>query len=282
MKTVKEPSLTAHTLIYDSACPMCTIYTKAFIKYGYLDRNGRVPYQEVNFEQCPNIQRQDAADKIVLFNRQTGEVSYGIDSLVKVLAAKHRWIGTIYKLKPVSCLFTYLYAFVSYNRKCIAPSPEGTSVTTCQPSVSFPARISFIIITGLLVHLLVSWYFQQFLASFMVANPVPDILLFGAQFIFQWCVFKLLKQQNFYEYSGQLAFVSIIGALLLGVAGSGLMLLWLLGIKVTFLATVVYGMVYLYMFYLHYKRTTLYSWSKWLCVSWMLYRLLIYPLVFSY
>lgn len=281
MKHLK-PSLTNHTLIYDEACPMCNMYTKAFIKQGYLDNEGRIPYQVVPFEQCPQLSAQRAANEIALLNRQTGEVTYGIDSLLKVLSARYRCLGKFCNLKLVHILLQYLYTFVSYNRKCIAPAPEKNSTNACQPSVSWSSRIAFIISAGVIVHLLVTWYFKSFLGNFMVTAPVVDFMLYAAQFVFQLGFFFSLKQRNWYDYSGQLAFVSLTGALALGISGTLLYVLSLFGVQVTFLAITVYGMVYMMMFYLHFRRLQVYNWSKWLCATWFIYRLLIYPLVFIY
>jgi predicted DCC family thiol-disulfide oxidoreductase YuxK len=41
MKTLKD-----HTLLYDATCPMCRLYTRAFVSSGMLDQEGRAPYQE--------------------------------------------------------------------------------------------------------------------------------------------------------------------------------------------------------------------------------------------
>ena len=36
METLRD-----HTIIYDDECPMCNIYTRAFVKHGLLDKKGR-------------------------------------------------------------------------------------------------------------------------------------------------------------------------------------------------------------------------------------------------
>ncbi|MBL4678763.1 MAG: DUF393 domain-containing protein, partial [Mucilaginibacter sp.] len=63
-----------YTILYDAECPMCNIYTKAFVKTGLLDKDGRAPYQELPQDACPLVNRQRAADEIALINRETGEV----------------------------------------------------------------------------------------------------------------------------------------------------------------------------------------------------------------
>jgi len=41
MKTLKN-----HMILFDAECPMCRVYTHAFVKTGMLDHNGRSSYQE--------------------------------------------------------------------------------------------------------------------------------------------------------------------------------------------------------------------------------------------
>ena len=45
MKTLKN-----HILIYDKDCPMCAVYSSAFIGSGMLDKNGREAFCEISLE----------------------------------------------------------------------------------------------------------------------------------------------------------------------------------------------------------------------------------------
>jgi hypothetical protein len=75
--------------------------------------------------------------------------------------------------------------------------------------------------------------------------------------------------------------IKLFGALLLGALGIGLLFIQKLGINISLLAPVSYGIVYMFMFLEHLKRVKLYQISAWLCVSWFVFRLAIYPLVFK-
>lgn len=277
MKTLEK-----HTLIYDEECPLCQVYTGQFIKQGLLDKEGRTAYQTMDFDKYPFIDKKLAANKIVLLNTQTGEATYGIDSLIKVLSHQYSFIDRVSKFKWVYTFLTLLYQFVSYNRKIVAPGPVNNK-QVCTPSISLTWRILFIAFNALVVHVTVTWYFKTFLSQYLHSGMrIPDVVLFIAQIIFQGIVFKGLKQSNFYDYAGQLSFISFLGALLLGFLGIGLVLLLHLGVQIGLLATVSYGIVYMFMFYEHWRRVGLYKWSKYLCVSWILFRILIYSLVFIY
>lgn len=74
MKTLKN-----HLILFDEECPMCRMYTSAFVSTGLLDKAGRAAYQEMSAQACPMVDRQRAADEIALVNQETGEVTYGID-----------------------------------------------------------------------------------------------------------------------------------------------------------------------------------------------------------
>jgi hypothetical protein len=80
-KPIFMANLSDHLILYDAECPMCRSYTRAFVKTGMLDNNGRAAYQQEQAVQaCPMVNLQRAVNEIALVNRQTGEVTYGIES----------------------------------------------------------------------------------------------------------------------------------------------------------------------------------------------------------
>jgi predicted DCC family thiol-disulfide oxidoreductase YuxK len=274
-------TLTNHTLIYDAECPLCNAYTSQFIKQGMLDKNGRTAFADFDFEGNAQIDKNLACNRIALINTSNNEITYGINSLLKVIGFSFPLIAKIGKQPLVYWFLNRLYNFISYNRKMIAPgkSPQNSN---CNPEKNLTYRLVFIVFCGLVVHFTVTWFFQTFLHSFLNHQMhFPDFVLYVSQFPIQALVFYGLKQKNFYDYAGQIAAVSLFGALLLGVLGVGLLLIQKLGIDISLLATVSYGMVYMFMFLEHLKRVKLYQLSTWLCVSWFVFRLAIYPLVFK-
>ena len=94
-------------------------------------------------------------------------------------------------------------------------------------------------------------------------------------------VFKLLKQKNFYDYAGQIAVISFLGAVFLQVFHVGLTLLAKTGIDIQLLEPFCYGMVYLFMLYEHKKRIKILGFTAWMSVSWVVFRFLIYPFAFE-
>src|SRR4051812_8625919 len=78
-------TLANHTIIYYDECPMCDLYSCAFTKTGMLDQHGRQPFSNVDPDVFKHIDTKRACNEIALVNKRTGEVSYGIDSLMSVI-----------------------------------------------------------------------------------------------------------------------------------------------------------------------------------------------------
>lgn len=268
-------------LVYDKDCPFCRWYTGMFVKTGLLSEKGRVPYHEALDDVSLVFDPVLSRNKIALVDWKSGNVKYGIDSLLAVLGHRFRWIETIGKFPPVHFLLTLLYNFISYNRKVIAPSRcDGTC--NCAPDKSYFWRISFIVFCGWIVNIATGMYFGTHLQKFFIADPFyTDLIFFAAQIVFQFLVFKVLKQQNFYDYAGQLAFISLLGAFLLFFFHFGLNFLAGIGIQTEMLAPFCYGMVYLFMLYEHIKRLKILQISGWLSISWIFFRFCIYPFAFE-
>ncbi|HEX8546170.1 MAG TPA: hypothetical protein VF691_04360 [Cytophagaceae bacterium] len=277
MKTLKD-----HVILYDADCPLCKVYTSGFIKYKLLDNDGRTAFDQFDFGNHSHINKNLACDKIVLLDKNTREVTYGIDSLIKILAANFPWVKKIAGMHLIYAVLTVLYSFISFNRKMVAPG-DASKTSSCVPSQNVGYRLLFIGLSGLLVHVIVTWYFNRFLGEHLSHSyDLPDIVLFFAQVCFQCLIFYVLKQQNYLDYAGQIAFVSVLGALGLLASGFGLNILSGFGLDVSFLSVVCYGAVFFFMFMEHLRRVHLYHWSAWLCVSWVIFRIIIYPLVFKY
>jgi hypothetical protein len=272
---------TTLTLIYDKDCPLCSWYTGAFVRYGFLPAGGRIAWAEAIENDNLSFDRELSRNKIALIDRAGGTTIYGLDSLLAVIGGKYPLVEKFAKLPVIHFILRGLYSFVSYNRKMVAPSDSNVDCS-CTPSASIGWRLAFITFCGLTVNLATGLYFTQQLGAYFTGHPVyTDLVLFTAQFGFQLAAFKLLKQQSFADYAGNLAFVSFLGALLLLFFHLGLNVLAAFGLNVEMLQPLCYGIVYLFMLYEHSRRLRLLHLSKWLGVSWILYRFIIYPFAFT-
>lgn len=276
MKTINQ-----QVLIYDKDCPFCRWYTGMFVRTGLLAEQGRVPFNEAIDDGTLLFDPVLSRNKIALVDRGTGEVRYGIDSLLAVLGKRFPWMEAIGKLPPVHFLLALLYSFISYNRKVIAPS-ACNGACDCVPGRSYFWRIAFIAFCGWIVNLATGLYFSTHLAAYFIGDPFyTDMLFFAAQLVFQFIFFRLLRQRNFYDYAGQVSFISALGAFLLLGFHSGMNMLHWLGIETAMLAPFCYGMVYLFMLYEHLRRTRILGLTGWLSISWILFRFCIYPFAFE-
>lgn len=270
--------MNAQLLIYDSDCPFCKWYSGLFIRTGFLAPEGRIPYNQAIEDSSIRFNHDHGRNQIALVDRATGVTHYGINSLLEVLGTRLPLIRTIGQLPVIHQLLQLLYTFISFNRKVIAPSD---CKNTCVPSRSIAWRITFIIVCGLIVNAVTALYFNQQLGAFYKAGPNADILFFTVQLAFQGLAFYLLKQKDFYNYAGQVAFVSLLGALVLLGFHLGLNLLTTLGMDVDLLQPICYGVVLMFMFYEHSRRIKLLHLSPLLTLSWVIFRLVIYPFAFN-
>lgn len=269
------------SLLYDKDCPLCRWYTALFVKYGLLPENGRIAYTDYVKNHPGVVDSEVAQTKIACVNNNTREVNYGIDSLLLILGQRFKFIQWAGKLKPVYFSLQLLYLFISYNRKIVAPGPQKSIDCACEPAKSVFWRITFIIVIGWLTYLNVDWYFGKFLTEHLILYPANDLILLLAQLTFQWLAFSTFGQKNSYDYLGHLAFTSFLGSLLLLFFGLVLLLLDLTGVSTGFLALVCYGITIAFLFFEHKRRVQLKGWTWKLSISWVLFRLIIYPFVFQ-
>ena len=272
--------LANHILIFDKDCPLCTIYTKLFIKYGFLDEKGRQAYQDIDFTDT-QVDTDRARNQIALLDTTTGEAIYGIDALTKVLTNKFFFIGFIMKFKPLYWLMTQIYSLISYNRKIVIPV-SCNNLTSCNPSKNWFWRILFILICCVIVQLSIPLYFNTFFKGYMINTYYlyPSLFFIG-QLFFQLLCCKILKEKNSYDYIGHVSFISLIAALLLICFYVILNLLTSIGFETTVLGMICYGMVSGWMLLEHRRRMSILEMNRWLTWSWALYKIIVFSLLFT-
>ena len=109
-------------IIYDDTCPMCSAYTKAFVYTGFLTKEGRRSFSDINEELLEKIDNSTCRNEIPLINTSTNTVKYGIDALLDILGFKLPAIKTIGSFKPVNWCLKKIYNLISYNRRVITAS----------------------------------------------------------------------------------------------------------------------------------------------------------------
>jgi predicted DCC family thiol-disulfide oxidoreductase YuxK len=262
-----------HVIIYDKDCPLCNLYTGAFVKTNMLDKNGRLNFSDLNTSNYPCMDVARSRDEIALINTQTGNITYGIDSLFKILS------NAIPALRLPFCsnVFRYamrkLYSFVSYNRKVIAPAKEFELPGSCTPSFNLKYRWAYIIVSWIFTSIVLSRFAVRLEPMIPSTNFFREWLICGGQIVFQSIAIRFMRKERVIHYLGNMMTVSNIGALFLIPA------LWFPITNPTFFI-IWFGAVVTFMLFEHFRRAKILGLSVWASVSWVLYRILVLALIF--
>lgn len=266
MKTLKN-----HLILFDAECPMCRMYTSAFVSSGLLDKAGRTAYQELPAQVCPLLDRRRAANEIALVNQETGEVTYGIESLFKIFAAAIPFLKPFLLFKPFVLLMSKVYAFIAFNRRVIIPPARQENEFKFQPSLRVDFRITYLFITWFFTALILSHY------AILMTGLLPDgsgwreYLICGGQIFFQGLVISLVNKNKCWDYLGNMMTISFAGALLLL---PGLALAQWQDLPPLFYAGWFFGVAGL-MLLEHIRRSRLLEIGRALTFTWILYRILV-------
>ncbi len=270
MKTLKD-----HTIFYDDECPMCREYTKAFVKTGMLDVQGREPFSfAVN--SIPHVDWHKAKNEIALVNRKTNEVSYGIDAMLQVLTHSFPLLRLVKKFPIVEKALWKLYYFISYNRKVIAPGSVFEGKNTCTPDFNLTYRIAYIILTWFITSFILVRYSQ--LAEPLVSKSefFREFIVCGGQLLFQGFILRFVKKDRIVHYLGNVMTISFAGSLALLPAFLFTSLIYSPLFYIGWFVVVV-----LVMFFEHMRRVSILELPWFVSATWVLYRLLVLGIIIS-
>ena len=258
-----------HIILYDEECPMCRLYTNAFVKSGLLEQNGRACYQNIPNSTMQSVDRQRAADEIALVNRRTGEVKYGIYSLFTVIAHAFPVFRTLFSWSPFVWIMSLVYAFISYNRRVIVP-PSGTTAPGIQPSFKLSYRLAYLLLTWLATSAILSHYTPLLNGLLPSGTAYREYLVCGGQILFQGLVASIFLFRKRWAYLGNMMTISFAGALLLLPAF----------LLTHYVHTPVFYTIYFLavagmMFLEHIRRTGLLQLGVTLTFTWVAYRIII-------
>ena len=272
MKTLKD-----HVILYDSECPMCTVYTHVFTSTGMLDKEGRAPYQDMPSFACPVVDQQRAVNEIALVDTVTGEVNYGIESLFKVIGHSFPVFSPLFSFRPFVWLMRKVYAFISYNRKVIIPAPKNAG-HTIQPSFSLRYRLLWLFFTVGFVGFVISRYARLLTPLVPPDNHYREYGIALGQIFFQGLIVSLFARAKRWDYLGNMMTISLAGALLL-------LPLMAIGRVIHLPAEVAAGyflVVAALMLLEHIRRAKLLSLGWGLTCSWVVYRVVVLLVIFMY
>ena len=268
-------TLSNHTILYDGECPMCNLYTKAFIDTTMLDKNGRKKYQQMpeSFKGLVNHKR--AMDEIALVNSHTGEVSYGLQSLFKILSNAFPVLNPLFRFKPFAWTMNRFYKFISFNRRVIMPSKSADPAL--EPSFNERYRLAYIIFSLFVSAFILNNYSSNlsFLPSTTIAR---ELAICGGQIVWQLSLIHILNRSKAWDYIGNLMTISLAGAIALS-------LIQLLPSWSQSTNNIVFGVFFMVvvglMFLEHIRRTRILGLTWILTASWTIYRIIILLIIIN-
>lgn len=261
--------LNNHKLLIDNECPMCRIYGGAFEKYKYVEKGTCLAYQNADEYLMTVVDKDRARNEIALLDTKTNEVIYGIDALTKILALRIPLIGKIMDLTFVKFFMSYVYKFISQNRKVIAPSKNPHSV--CVPDVQLKYRLAYLVLVAVFSSIVLNKYMIGVYSLINLNSSFgrEAVICFGQLFWQYLLLNKILGSQK-WEYMGNLSTVSLIGTFMV-IPG----FLFPAQFKVMW-----FGLVVLIMTLEHLRRSKLLQIGIWSTASWLIYRFLVLGLLF--
>ncbi|MFP2996210.1 DCC1-like thiol-disulfide oxidoreductase family protein [Spongiivirga sp. MCCC 1A20706] len=270
-------TLSNHTLVYDSDCPLCVGYTNLFLKKQMLDGQGRKAFSQLTGNESAILDMNRAQDEIALIDKTSGNVIYGMDSLLLVIGNRYKWIGKIGKNPLVFFCLKRLYKFISYNRKVIIPNPKSSETIECTPTFNKEYRWYFILFGAMVSTILIHQYLLM-LPNFIKDNALEKALLMCVlQIPFQALILGLSNNKGILNYLGNMIAISLIGSLLL--------------IPILIASAIIYqGETFLIAYFLlvfgfmviqHIKRVENLELPSYVTISWIVYRILWIPLLTS-
>jgi predicted DCC family thiol-disulfide oxidoreductase YuxK len=205
-------------IIYDHNCPMCSLYTKGFVKWGLLENNNRLPFASVSQQEFINrVDWRRAKHEIPLVDLQGGQTLYGLHALTYVLGRKMPWLSIVLRYKPLYKLASHLYNLVSYNRRIIVPakndSPTGFD---CTPDFHRTYRLAFILL-AIFSSVLITYAFGQTFAALLGTNSGgwQMLLMAGTGWAVQLLLAWVFLREKCTDYISHLAVIMLIGVLVL-------------------------------------------------------------------
>lgn len=125
---------------------MCAVYTGAFTKYGWLDKEGRWKYDQLDaFPACEVVDRARAKNEIALVNTQTHEVHYGLESMLYIVGHRLPFLKPLFRNILFFKGLQQTYFLISYNRKVIAPAIKQTA-DSCVPDFNYFYRFIYVML----------------------------------------------------------------------------------------------------------------------------------------
>jgi len=214
-------------IIYDDNCPMCSLYTQGFVRWGLLEPQNRIPFSQAeSADILSQLNSDKARHEIPLVDLAGGPTRYGPDALLYLLSQKIPYLINLVKIPAVQVAINGLYHFISYNRRVIIPANNTVSGFNCAPDFNRKYRLRFIYIAVLIAGLLTYAFGASLENTLPIGNGSFKMLLIaGSGWVVQIILALVFLKQKQLEYMGQLAVIMLLGVFVL-VPGILLSTIW--------------------------------------------------------
>jgi hypothetical protein len=259
-------------LLIDQDCPMCRAYGSAFTKMKLIDNETVAPYQTIGTAYASEIDMTRAKNEIAFLCTDTRQTKYGIDAMIAILTSKSRTFRSILNFKPIYYPLKALYAFVSYNRKVIAPAAIDPNARQCTPDASASLNWLYILCAALFTGFVLNLYaFEITSAMGLSYSSAREYIICFGQIFWQAGFAAIVGPKKVLSYLGNMSTVSVIGALLLIPA---LLIYNVLNLSIAYLI-IAFLIVVTIMLSEHIRRCRLLGLPISLSLSWIGYRLMV-------
>ena len=151
-----------------------------------------------------------APNEIALVDNKTKTVTYGIDSLIKVVGFSFPVIEKIATVKPIHFILKKMYSFVSYNRKVIIPgNVKEENKLECTPDFNHKYRFLFIGF-ALTITSFILFGYSNLILNLPKSNITREIVLAFGQIVFQSLFLLKFDEQTILNYAGNIMTVSLM------------------------------------------------------------------------
>ena len=203
-------------IIYDDNCPMCAVYTKAFVATGMIEKNNRKNFSTIDPEILHKLDIEKCRNEIPVIDPETAEIWYGIDAIVEILRSKMPWVKKTAGVPPIRWILNRTYKLISYNRRVIVAAETQPGNFDCTPDFNYKYRALFLLLCLLFNSVMLLPFHQNiFHASFINASFL-QIQGAHALLVFLNVTTALsLERRLAFEYLGQVNMLALTVVLLM-------------------------------------------------------------------
>lgn len=270
-----------HIMYYDRDCAMCTWYTKAMVRHGILQRQGRQCYQQASADQeyLPHdavpLDLDRARNEIALFDTKSGQVHYGLRSFLVLFSKQLPALAPLFGTPWTERLIRPLYRLVSYNRKVISPPRVFEEEGACTPDFKLGWRLAYLLIGSLITAMILAAYALKLPLAADSAGLARELTICLGQLLFQGLIVRSIRRERLWHYLGNIVTISMVGAL-------GLLPVLLIDALFELPVAVIVGHFVVVLFLMlkeHVRRVKYLQLPWWLTITWLGYRFVL--LVFA-